>query len=219
MAESDDEQKDFLPESESETESIGEDFDDDDDIDSLPLRPNLLQQNKINPNINGDEDENEEYDDEEQNYDNSSVTASSKNNSLNKYNNNESDSYIADFTKQINREDLLKYHQLNISLNQDEVSKMANITRNEFGFPIDPFHTTLPFLTKYEVARIIGLRCEQLDQNAKSYLDEIPESIKLNVFQIALEELKQNKLPFIVIRPLPNGANEYWKLQDLTYNE
>ena len=31
---------------------------------------------------------------------------------------------------------------------------------------------------------------------------------------IAEEELKQ-KIPFIIRRPLPNGASEYWKVKDL----
>ena len=32
---------------------------------------------------------------------------------------------------------------------------------------------------------------------------------------IAEEELKQKKIPFIIRRPLPNGASEYWKVKDL----
>ena len=32
---------------------------------------------------------------------------------------------------------------------------------------------------------------------------------------IALEELKQKKLPFIIMRPIPNGKKEYWRLSDL----
>ena len=29
-------------------------------------------------------------------------------------------------------------------------------------------------------------------------------------------ELEQNKIPFIIRRPLPNGSSEYWRVQDLT---
>ena len=32
---------------------------------------------------------------------------------------------------------------------------------------------------------------------------------------IALMELKQGKIPFIIRRPMPNGGSEYWKVNDL----
>ena len=34
-------------------------------------------------------------------------------------------------------------------------------------------------------------------------------------YTIALQELNEDKLPFIIRRPLPNGASEYWKVNDL----
>ena len=34
-------------------------------------------------------------------------------------------------------------------------------------------------------------------------------------YTIALQELKEGKIPFIIRRPLPNGASEYWKINDL----
>jgi hypothetical protein len=32
---------------------------------------------------------------------------------------------------------------------------------------------------------------------------------------IAEMELEKRVLPFIVVRPLPNGKKEYWRIQDL----
>ena len=34
-------------------------------------------------------------------------------------------------------------------------------------------------------------------------------------YLIACKELEEKKIPVIIRRPLPNGASEYWKLQDL----
>ena len=45
------------------------------------------------------------------------------------------------------------------------------------------------------------------------YRDSISKAAKC--LAIAEEELKQKKIPFIIRRPLPNGASEYWKVKDL----
>jgi hypothetical protein len=37
----------------------------------------------------------------------------------------------------------------------------------------------------------------------------------INGNKIALEELNQKKVPFIIRRPIPNGGTEYWRLEDL----
>jgi DNA-directed RNA polymerase subunit K/omega len=36
-------------------------------------------------------------------------------------------------------------------------------------------------------------------------------------YLIALKEMEEKKLPFIIRRPLSNGASEYWKLSDLEF--
>ena len=37
----------------------------------------------------------------------------------------------------------------------------------------------------------------------------------IDPYLIASMELEEKKIPFIIRRPLPNGASEYWKLKDL----
>jgi len=37
----------------------------------------------------------------------------------------------------------------------------------------------------------------------------------MDLRKIALEELKQNKIPFIIKRPLPNGRYEFIRIKDL----
>ncbi len=73
--------------------------------------------------------------------------------------------------------------------------------------------TTIPFLTKYEEARIIGVRMQQLASGAKPCVDVT--GLK-SIEEIAYAELKQRALPFIVKRPLPNGTVEFWKLEEFT---
>ncbi len=70
---------------------------------------------------------------------------------------------------------------------------------------------TLPFLTKYEKTRIIGVRIEQLSRGAKP---NVNTKGMTSIQEIAEEELRQRKTPFIVMRPLPNGKFEYWKIEE-----
>ena len=41
----------------------------------------------------------------------------------------------------------------------------------------------------------------------------------LDGYIIACKELQEKKLPFVIQRPLPNGACEYWKLADLELHD
>ena len=105
----------------------------------------------------------------------------------------------------------------------DFMNKRANVIRKEVIlksnkdkglFMInDPYHKTYPFLTKYEKARILGLRISQLNDGAKP-LSSFKNKIIDNHI-IAEQELREKKLPFIICRPLPNGEKEYWRLEDL----
>lgn len=72
-------------------------------------------------------------------------------------------------------------------------------------------YITQPKLNKYEKTKIISERAQQLANGSISFLKN-PETYN-SVQEIALEELKQKKIPFIIERPIPNGV-EYWKLED-----
>lgn len=71
---------------------------------------------------------------------------------------------------------------------------------------------SMPFLTKYEKAKIIGLRTQQLVSNALPMINT--KGLKNNL-EIALEELRQKKTPFIIKRVMPNNKCEYWKIDEL----
>ena len=75
-------------------------------------------------------------------------------------------------------------------------------------------YLTSPYLNKYEKTRIISERAQQLADGSVSLLKN-PKSYA-SVYEIAMEELKQKKIPFIIKRPINNNF-EYWKLEDLKF--
>ena len=106
-----------------------------------------------------------------------------------------------------------EYHPELKQLNMQDMQKFIQITRNKNGDIIDTYHKTIPFLTKFEMTRVIGIRTTQLDYGADPLIP-INNSI-IDSKLIAIKELEQNKLPFIICRPLPNGTIEYWNIKDL----
>ena len=68
-------------------------------------------------------------------------------------------------------------------------------------------------MTKYEKARILGVRAKQLDNGADSFIP-LPSNV-IDSYTIAEKELYAKRLPFIIRRPIPNGGSEYWSLKEL----
>jgi len=123
------------------------------------------------------------------------------------------DKYLQKFNEVINTKILEDMHPEIKSINYDEMIALAKIVRDKNGNIIDPLHKTIPLLTKYEKARIIGARAEQLDAGSEAYIP-LDETI-INGKTIALMEFEQKKIPFIIARPLSNGSTEYWHVSDL----
>lgn len=73
---------------------------------------------------------------------------------------------------------------------------------------------TKPIMTKYERVRLLGIRTRQLALGAKPM---IKDSDSLSSKEIAELELDHNIIPLIIIRPLPNGRKEYWKVDELSH--
>ena len=115
--------------------------------------------------------------------------------------------------QEINRDYLYSYHPETKQINYKELLTLSNITRNKKGVIIDPLHQTIPILTRYEKAKILGLRAKQINHGAKPFV-ELTKDI-IDGHTIAYMELTQNKIPFIIRRPMPNGGSEYWKVSDL----
>ena len=70
---------------------------------------------------------------------------------------------------------------------------------------------TVPFLNKFEKARLLGVRIQQLSSGAQP---KIQTNGLNSIIEIVEEELKQRKIPLIIKRNLPNGDSEEWKLEE-----
>ena len=125
----------------------------------------------------------------------------------------EDEQYLQKFDENLKTNIIAEYHPEMLSLNYDEVDILTRVVRNMDGQVIDPLHRTLPFLTKYEKARVLGERSKQLNSGAKPFVEVDPSVV--DGYLIAMAEFEQKKIPFIVKRPMPNGGCEYWKLRDL----
>lgn len=121
--------------------------------------------------------------------------------------------YLHKFDETTRKNIISDFHPEMQSHNSDEIANMCVIVRDGNGTPIDPLHKTIPILTRYEKARALGERAKQINSGAKPFV-KVDETI-IDGYLIALKELEEKKLPFIVKRPLPNGGCEYWKLSEL----
>ena len=124
----------------------------------------------------------------------------------------DSNMFLKKFKKDLTEDYILKNHPECLSVNKDEINKLVEIKKKD-NVIVDKFHKTIPILTKYEKTKILGLRLKQLNNNAKPYLSF--DKPILDNYLIAIKELEEKVLPFIIKRPLPNNMFEYWRLQDL----
>lgn len=194
-------------ESETETESEYERQDDDDEdefaIDDLD-EFNEEHQNKKKPAVT-DDDENEVQMDGIHFDDNLSDEDDEDD--------EEDDEYFKKFEEGLTESVIQNHHPELIMHNVDEVETLCKIVRDAAGNVVDPLHRTLPFITKYEKARVLGERARQIENGAQTFIDVEPTLI--DSYLIALKEFEAKKVPFIIKRPLPNGGCEYWNLKDL----
>jgi DNA-directed RNA polymerase I, II, and III subunit RPABC2 len=123
------------------------------------------------------------------------------------------ENYLQKFDNEVNKNYIYEFHPECLNHNSDEIEKLAKVIRNEDNIIIDPLHRTIPYLTKYEKARVLGQRAKQIEVGAKP-LVKVPENI-IDSYIIAELELREKKIPFIIKRPIPGGAFEYWHLRDL----
>lgn len=68
-------------------------------------------------------------------------------------------------------------------------------------------------MTKYEHAKIIGIRAEQLARGAQPFVTS-DEGEHFDPIAIAVRELNAGVLPFVVVRKLPDGTEENRRLRD-----
>ena len=73
--------------------------------------------------------------------------------------------------------------------------------------------TTTPFLTKYERAKLIGVRAQQIADGASAMI-KVPKEVSSPI-KIAELELKARKMPLIVRRYFSGGEHyEDWSIEE-----
>lgn len=123
------------------------------------------------------------------------------------------DHYLQKFSAEINKNYITDFHPECVISNYDEVATLAVVVRDKSGMIIDDLHRTVPYLSKYERARILGQRAKQINAGAPAFV-KVPEKV-IDGYLIAEMELANKTIPFIIRRPLPNGGSEYWRVNDL----
>ena len=198
--------KDEISEPETDTDSDDTDAENDveEDVDD--------EETELEP----DDDEEAEPDDDEE----AEPSEIQKNN--NDFSDDEDDdieeeedgeNYLQKMDVDVRRNIISEHHPELNAHNYEEVLVACNIVRDTNGTIIDPLHKTLPFLTKYEKARILGERAAQINSGAKPFV-EVDVRV-IDGYLIALKEYEEKKIPFIIRRPIPNGKSEYWRFADL----
>ena len=123
------------------------------------------------------------------------------------------DNYLQKFDDDMNKNFLVDFHPECVNHNDDEIQALTTVVRDANNNIIDDLHKTIPYLTKYEKTRIIGQRTKQINSGSKTFVN-VPENV-IDGYLVALMELEQKRIPFIIRRPIPNGGSEYWNLRDL----
>jgi DNA-directed RNA polymerase I, II, and III subunit RPABC2 len=127
--------------------------------------------------------------------------------------NDDDESKLKKFDKDVRAEYLVNFHPESLIQNYDEIYNLARVVRDENGVIVDSLHKTLPMMTKYEKTRILGQRAKQINDGATPFV-KVPEGV-IDGYLIAMKELEEKKIPFIIRRPLPNRGSEYWMVEDL----
>jgi DNA-directed RNA polymerase subunit K/omega len=186
-SEEDEEDEEDTEDADAETGLMGgsKEGNDDSDDDDIPAVANSTTINPLAPVLDSDDEDEDEMD----------------------------ESYLQKFNTSVNKNYILDFHPECVINNYDEIVGLTKIVRDSDNNIIDDLHKTLPYLTKYERARVLGQRAKQINAGAKVFV-KVPENI-IDGYLIAELELAQKRIPFIIRRPTPGGGCEYWNLKDL----
>ena len=208
-------------EDDDDDEDEEEDEDEDEDASDAEDNDRTKTKKRESPDSDADADASDADDSEEEEEEDANYQNKTKPSTLfpglelsdNEDEEEEDENYLQKFDETKNSDIISQYYPELQSHNYDEVDAMARIVRDETGLIIDPLHKTLPFITKYEKARILGERAKQLNSGARPMV-EIDETL-IDGYLIALKEYDEKKIPFIIKRPMPNGSCEYWRFSDM----
>ena len=101
----------------------------------------------------------------------------------------------------------------NMSINEEYDNNDKKIVKSERV--LDKDRITRPKITKYEKAKIMSVRTQQIISGSKIQLNYEGDINKLLPYQIAELEYNNNSIPLKIKRTLPNGKYEIWKISEL----
>jgi DNA-directed RNA polymerase I, II, and III subunit RPABC2 len=81
-----------------------------------------------------------------------------------------------------------------------------------YGSSLDQTKKTRPYLTQFEITKILAVRAQQLENGSPPFIaltDELHNSKA-----IAFEEYRSKNIPFVIRRYLPDKSHEDWRLSD-----
>ena len=116
-------------------------------------------------------------------------------------NDNNDDQYVEDEDNNIDFNDCLDINDIH------ELNNIDTYTDPEK-------RTSKNKMTRYEFVRIIGERVMQLTKGAKPLIKQNKQSMEFSYKDIAIEELKNNMIPF-KIRRFVKDHYEIWKIEEL----
>jgi DNA-directed RNA polymerases I, II, and III subunit RPABC2 len=102
----------------------------------------------------------------------------------------------------------------------DELEDMTNLSKFQIisnNETYDTFQTqtrkTRPYLSRFEKAKVLGLRAAQIDNGCESTL-AIPPNL-MDARSIAEYEFQNQGIPFMIRRYFVDGTHEDWRLSEL----
>jgi DNA-directed RNA polymerases I, II, and III subunit RPABC2 len=125
-----------------------------------------------------------------------------------------------DFENEMNENNVQEFEQENDMILEDEnIEDIEDAKIINYSNVLDATvemkkKRTNPYLTKYEKARIIGIRAQQI---ASGSIPLVDSKGLVSPISIALKELKERKIPFIIRRKLPNNTYEDWTIEELKF--
>jgi DNA-directed RNA polymerase I, II, and III subunit RPABC2 len=117
----------------------------------------------------------------------------------------------------VEEDDMSEYFESNIiPAHEDRENKTFLSTLEEVTNQNTKSRRTLAILSKYEKAKIIGIRAQQISMGSNIYLDNVHGYT--NPLDIAKEELRQKRTPLIVRRNVVGKKgviHEDWRIEEL----
>lgn len=188
---------------EDDNVDVDDDDDDDDDL-AMEVKKNSVEEGNYLLDME-DEEEEDDVEVDVDDYDNEMEVDDEEE--------EDESCYLQKFQKTSAKNVVLDCHPECNLPNFTEIQALATVVRDTNNRIIDPLHQTLDILTKYERAKILGLRAQQIETGSLP-LVHVPKDT-IDCYLIAEMELKEKKIPFIIRRPLSNNSFEYWHVRDL----